>query len=145
MDEILLKYALPTVIMAIVVMVLVGFVKIFTKMLPHAESKLKKVASYFYVILTAICSVGVTFAYCAIFKLGFDLMYIVKTAVSVYGCSQVLYPIYRDYGGRYIFNKIIGLFKGKSKQTDLIISAIEKVVLLTEDQKQKITNNLNNK
>ena len=148
-EEIMTKYGLPVVCMSLIVMILVGLIKIFTKVIPTKKaqekgesSKLTKIMSYLYLVITLVLSIGVTCAYVKIFNLEFSFIVIFKYSCSVFGCSQALYPIYRDYGGRFLLQKFIGLFKGKNKEIDDIIEVIEKTLVLTDTQKEKIKDDL---
>lgn len=137
-EEILQKFALPIVVMALIVMVLIGIIKIFTKILPDDNSKLKKVMSYIYVVMVPLFSFGVVCAYFGIFHLEFNWINIAKYSSTVWGCSQLLYPIYRDLGGRTLLLKVLNLFKGKSSKVDEIITLIETVIVLTTKQKEAV-------
>ena len=53
-----------------------------------------------------------------------------------------MYPIYRDYGGRYLLVKFLNLFKHKNKDLDKIIDSIEKVLVLTDSQIEEIKKEL---
>ena len=144
-EEILTKYALPVVVMAVIVMVLIGIIKIFTKMLPGKDSKLAKVMSYVYVLMVPLFSFGIVCAYYAIFKMPFDWLEIVKYSAAVWSCSQALYPIYRDLGGRTLLTKLLAAFKGKSAKADEIVALIEEVMVLTTNQKEAIKEKLEEK
>jgi hypothetical protein len=144
-EELVAKYALPVIVMALVVMVIIGIVKIFTKMLPPENSKVSKVMSYIYVILVPILSFGVVCAYTAILKIQFEWLTIFKQTAAVWSSTQALYPIYRDLGGRALLLKVLSLFKGKDKKADEVITAIEKVLVLTSSQKEAIKEKLTEK
>lgn len=143
-EELMVKYTLPVLAMGAIVMVLVGFIKIFTKMIAKKEkedSKLAKVMSYLYVLLAVIATVGVDFAYHAIFKLPYEAIPMVEESLSIFACSQALYPLYRDYGGRFLLLKFVSLFKGKSSEADKVLEIIEKVMPLTTKQKETLKDN----
>lgn len=144
-QEIMAKYSPAVICMALIVMILVGIVKIFTKMIAkkkNAASKLAKIASYLYLVFALVLAAGVVSGYHFIFKLEFDISVMATEFTCVFGCTQILYPVYRDFGGRFLFLKVLSLFKGKSKKADDIISIIEKVLPLTENQKHVLSEKL---
>lgn len=159
-DQILSQYALPVILMAMIVMALVGFIKIFTKMIPNKkanetgnESKLSKVMSYFYVLFSVALTIGVVCIYYHCFLpevVDNRFLEIAKTSAAVFACTQALYPIYRDYGGRFILNKVLEVCKklfrkNKNTKAEEIINIIEQVLVLTDTQKSKIEDQLNEK
>jgi len=135
----LLEYSLPIIVMAVIVMVLVGIVKVFIK------PKFSNVwLSRMYFLLALLFSVGVVAFYNGvILKLPlFTSFQSFMEVGSVIGATQILYPLYRKYGGRKFFLWFVGLFKGMDKNSDKIIEIVEKVlnenVVLVEKQKDKI-------
>ena len=137
--EVLLQYSLPIIVMAVIVMVLVGIVKVFIK------PKFSNVwLSRMYFLLALLFSVGVVAFYNGvILKLPlFTNFQSFMEIGSVIGATQILYPLYRKYGGRKFFLWFISLFKGINKNTDKIIAIVEKIlnenVVLVDKQKEKI-------
>ena len=151
-EEVLSKYALPIVLMALIVMVLIGIIKIFTKVIPNKnandekKAKFSKIMSHMYVILVPLFSAGVVCAYHGIFHLDFsDWKLLLGNFSAVWSCTQLLYPIYRDLGGRALFVKVLSLFKGKSAKADEMIELIESVMVLTAAQKEAIKTKIEEK
>lgn len=141
--EVLLQYSLPIIVMAAIVMVLVGIIKVFIK------PKITNVwLSRMYFFLAVLFSVGVvTLYYVVILKTApfADFKFFTETG-AVIGATQILYPLYRKYGGRKFLLWFAGLFKGINKDVDKIIEIVEKVinenVVLIDKQKDKIHNAL---
>ena len=142
-DEILLNHVTPVVAMACMAMFIIGVIKIFTTMLiKEKNEKLKKVFSNLYIVISIVVSVGLSCGYFALIVNHFDWLMVVKYTAETYACTQALYPIYRDYGGRFLLLKFLSLFKHKDKNLDNIIDSIEKVLVLTENQKDLIKKEL---
>lgn len=156
-EEILAQYALPVVIMAAIVMAVLGVLKIFTKVMPknktpktigeaEGEPKVKTVMGHLYVIIAPALSFGVVCAYFAIFHLDFDWSEIGKQSSLVWGCTQALYPLYRDLGVRSFCKKFISavgsVFKGKDRRLDKIVAMIDTVIPLSDKQKDAIKDKL---
>lgn len=142
--EVFGKYALASIVMALIVMIIIGVVKIFTKVLYKGESsdKRTKLLSKIYLLLALVLSGVVVEFYYLFFKIGFNFMSYCKDIALVYSCTQALYPIYRKYGGRTLFLKIISMFKGKNKDVDKVINIIEGIVMLTDEQKEALKEKL---
>ena len=142
-EEILLNNVTPVVIMAFITMTVVGIIKIFTKMLAKDKhEKLKKVFSNLYIVISIFVAFGLSCGYFALVAKQFDWVNTVKYGAETYACTQALYPIYRDYGGRYLLVKFLNLFKHKNKDLDKIIDSIEKVLVLTDSQIEEIKKEL---
>ena len=149
-QEILNTYGYPALAIAGAVMVVIGFIKLFTKVIPTRKSKVAQVFSYLYVAMALALSYVGCWAYLLYLKplLGmeaapFDLIETIKMAVAVFSLTQVIYPIYRDYGGRFILTKTARIFKSRRKKNEEVISAVEKVLLLTDKQKENLKSELN--
>lgn len=139
----LLNYSLPILVMAAIVMVLVGMVKVFIK-----PKIVNTWLSRLYFFLAVLFSVGVVaLYYCLILKTPpFVSFKFFTEAGTVMGATQVLYPLYRKYGGRKVFLWFLGLLKGQNVDLDEIIEIVEKVlsenVVLVGEQEQNIHNEL---
>ena len=105
-EEILLTNVTPVVVIALITMVIVGVIKIFTKMLAKDKhEKLKKVFSNLYIVISIIIAFALSCGYFCLVVKHFDVVNAVKYGAEAYACTQALYPIYRDYGGRYLLVK----------------------------------------
>lgn len=143
MVEVFGKYALATVIMAMIVMISVGIVKIFTKVIvKNPTEKYTKIMSKVYLLLALVFSALAVLVYYLIFKYNLVSWNFAKDIAFVYSCTQAIYPLYEKYGGRTLFLKFISLFKGKNKDADDLISIIEGIVMLTDEQKEKLKEKL---
>lgn len=132
-------------IIAFIAMCLVGFVKIFTKMIKkNADEKFKKIMSKVYIILSLVFSFIGVIIYFLIIKEKLWTFKFTKDVVLVYGAIQALYPIYRNYGGRTLLLKIISLFKGKSKDesVDKVLDIITSVISITDKQLEELKDKL---
>lgn len=141
--ELVSKYALPSIVMALIVMTIIGIVKVFTKVLKKQVSdKYKAWMGKLYLLLSLVLSFGVVAAYNGIFKIEFIAWTYLKDSAVVYSCTQALYSIYENVGGRTLLLKIFSLFKGKNKEIDTLLSAIEEIVILTDGQREELKHKL---
>lgn len=142
-EDILAKNVAPVVAMACIVMFVIGIIKIFTKMIiKENKTKLKEIFSNLYILFAVAFSFGLACLYFGCIVKAFDWLQVCKYTAETYACTQALYPIYRDYGGRYLLIKFLGLFKHKNKDLDQILDAIETVLVLTDNQKEQIKDKL---
>ena len=141
--EALLKYSLPIIIMAVAVNVIVGVIKMFIK--PKLTSEW---LSRLYFLLALVFSAGAAaFYYGVIEKVTpFVTWEFYQDIGSVFGASQVIYSLYRKFGGRKLFLYIVSLFKGKDARIDRIIEIVEQILkdnsLLTEENEEQIHQSL---
>lgn len=149
--ELILKNGLPTVTMALIVMVLVGVVKIFTKGVVKEKERTengKKWLARLYLFLALVFSVGVAmFYFGVILKVDCISFACLKSGLLVFTITSPLYQIYKQFGGRKLLvgiaSVLLKLFKGKNKDVDAIIDTImnilgEDIPYLTEAQKETI-------
>lgn len=149
--ELILKHGLPAVIMALIVMILVGIVKIFTKGVVNrkqvSENK-KKWLARLYLLISGVLSVGVVMLYYAlILKADAWSWAAAKDALLVFTLTPSLYQLYKQFGGRKLLVTIVSalqkLFKGKDARVEKILNVVMQVLdsdvpLLTEAQKEAI-------
>lgn len=142
--EVFGKYALVSIVLAIIVMTIIGVVKLFTKVFYKGEAteKRTKILSKVYLLLALVLSAISVELYYLFFKISFEFTSYLRDLALVYSCTQALYPIYRKYGGRTLFLKIITLMKGKNSKVDKVINIIEEIVMLTDEQKEELKNKL---
>lgn len=156
MMELIVKFGIPFVTMALIVVCLIGVVKIFTKGILNvkevSETK-KKWFSRMYLGLAMILSVIVTcFYYGVILKADWWSWAAAKDSIVVFTITSPLYEIYKQFGGRKLLIAFCGavkkLFSGNKKAEQIltvVMSVLEKdAPLLTEDQKQAIVTDLTN-
>lgn len=156
--ELILKHGLPIVIMALIVMCLVGFVKIFTKGIVNKKQyseKAQKWLSKLYLALALVFSFAVVICYrWLLLKVSPWTLGMVKDAGIVWTVTSPLYQLYKQFGGRKLLVAVVSglqkLFKGKNKDTDEILAIVMSVLsqdapLLTEDRKVKIETDLKEK
>ena len=149
--ELILKHGLPCVIMAVIVMILVGIVKIFTKGITVDKcdsEKKKKWFSRLYLFLALVFSFGeVLFYHGVIAKIPLWGIDTIKNTAVVWTLTAPLYQIYKQFGGRKLLvwftGKILSLFKGKDNKIDAIIETIMSIIgesapLLTDNQTASI-------
>lgn len=123
--EIMTKYALPIIVMAIAVNIIVGIVKSFIK-----PKRTGEWMSRLYIGLAFVGSVlcvmvyNLAIAHEAVFK----TWAFWKDSLLVYSCSQAIYQIYRKFGGRTLLLKIIEACRGKNKNLDEILKAVKALV-----------------
>lgn len=132
-------------VIALIVMCVVGIIKIFTKMIKkNPTERFNKIMAKVYVVLSLIFSFIGVIIYFIIIKNKLWTFRFTKDVVLVYSAVQALYPIYRNYGGRAILLKVIGLFKGKSKNdsVDNVLDIIASVVSVTDKQLEEIKDKL---
>lgn len=154
--ELIIKYGLPFVVIALIVMCLVGFVKIFTKGIVNVKvvsERKKKWFAKMYMGLALIFSyVGVLIYYAAILKVNCWTMEAVRDAGIVWTITSPIYELYKQFGGRKLLVAVVSaikkLFKGKNKNVDDILTIVMGVLdkeapLLTDAQKEAIQNSLN--
>lgn len=156
--ELIMKNGLPTVVMALIAMTLVGFVKIFTKGIvvkkEHSENATKWLAKL-YLLLALVFSMGVAMLYYAfILKADFISFECAKCGLVVFTVTSPLYQIYKQFGGRKLLvaitSLILKLFKGKNKKADEIIDIVMSILgddapYLTDVQKEAIKADLEKK
>lgn len=141
--ENLLRYSLPIIVMALVVTVLVGIIKMFIK--PNIKSEW---LSRLYFLIAIVLSAGVVTFYYGVMEgeTPFVTLEFYQDAGAVIGASQVIYSLYRKFGGRTLFLFIVRLFKGKDTRVDQIIEIVEQILeensLLTEENQEKVHDSL---
>lgn len=152
MTSLLLRYGLATIVMAFIVMCMVGVVKIFTKGVitkkEVSENKKKWLAKLYLALALIFSYVVQLFYYGLILKENCWTLNCLRDAGVVWTVTSPLYQLYKQFGGRKFLIWFVSLFKGKNKNTDSIISIVEKILdeevpLLTDDQKEAINNKLN--
>jgi hypothetical protein len=156
--DLVLKYGLPIVVMALIVMILVGIVKIFTKGIvnkkEHSE-KVKKWLSKLYLALSLVFSyIVVLLYYWLILKENCWTMAALRDTGIVWTVTSPLYQIYKQFGGRKLLVAVVSsiqkLFKGKDKNVDDLLNIVMSVLendapLLTDAQKETIQSELKEK
>jgi hypothetical protein len=141
--ESLLRYSLPIIVMALIVSVLVGIIKIFIK--PKIKSEW---LSRLYFLIALLLSVGAAAFYYGVIegKTPFVTLEFYQEAGAVIGATQVIYSLYRKFGGRTLFLYIARLFKGKDSRFDQIVEIVEQILkensLLNEENKELVHNSL---
>lgn len=141
--ENLLRYSLPIIVMALIVSVLVGIIKMFIK--PKIKSEW---LSRLYFLIAIVLSIGAAAIYYAAIegKTPFVTLEFYQDAGAVIGATQIIYSLYRKFGGRTLFLFIVRLFKGKDSRVDQIIEVIEQILkensLLTEENQEQVHNSL---
>lgn len=134
-----LQYSVPATVMAAIVMFLVGIVKLFVK----DKYQSPWLSRLYFGLAIAFAFGVVAVQYALILKapafIGFVFY---RDVASVVGLTQILYPIYRKYGGRKLFLAIVRLLKGKNADLDLIIAEVEKIlgeeITMIEPQKEAV-------
>lgn len=136
---VMLQHTLPVIVMAAIVMILVGIVKMFIK-----PKIINTWFSRLYFFLAVVFSFGaVAFYYGVILKIApfIDIQFFTDVGSTI-GATQILYPLYRKYGGRKTFLWLIELFKGQNVDLDTIIEYIEQIIAengtLLDEQKANI-------
>jgi len=103
LNELLALYGLPTLVCGCIVMVLIGLLKIATK--KTGNERIVQFYPLFAIIASMICCGGYLF----IFNKPFELVSYLTMVSAVYACSQALYPLYENYGGRKLFLALLAL------------------------------------
>ncbi len=154
--DLILKYGLPFVTIALIVVCLVGIVKIFTKGIVNkkevSETR-KKWYSKMYMGLALVFSyVCMLIYYAAILKVNCWTMEAVRDAGIVWAITSPIYELYKQFGGRKLLVAFVSaiqkLFKGKNENVDDVLNIVmtilnEEAPLLTDAQKEAIENRLN--
>ena len=156
--DLILKNGVAPVVMALIVMILVGIVKIFTKGVVNKKvvsERAQKWLPKLYLFLALILSGCIVLFYRAVI-LQADLIQwgTLKDIGLTWTLTQPLYQIYKQFGGRKVLvwfaTFCLNLFKGKNKDLDETIDMIMKIIedsapLLTDSQKENIKNGLEGK
>ena len=137
--ENLLNCSLSVLVMALIVMVLVGFIKCFFKG--------KYESPWFprlYIFLAILFSFGVVtgYYYFILHQPVFVGFAFYREIAVVYSASQALYQLYRKCGGRTFLLWLLKVFKGKNVNLDKLIEEVEKIlknnVTLIPEQEENI-------
>lgn len=134
-----LQYSVPAIVMAAIAMVLVGIVKLFIK----GKYQSAWLSRLYFGLAIAFAFGVVALQYALILQIpAFVGFAFYRDVASVVGLTQILYPIYRKYGGRKLFLAIVRLFKGKNADLDFIIAEVEKIlgeeVTMIDPQKEAV-------
>lgn len=154
LTELIIRYGLPFVTIALIVVCLVGIVKIFTKGIVNkkqvSETR-KKWYAKMYMGLALVFSYGLVLAYYGlILKQNIWSIEPLRDAGIVWTITSPIYELYKQFGGRKLLILFVAsvqkLFKGQDKTQEFLAIVMEVLEfdapLLTEAQKETIQNDL---